>query len=236
MVKRSLVPMYQQMVDDIKQKIQSGEWKENERIMTEAELEEAYAVSRITVRKAINVLAEEGFVTKKQGIGTFVTAEAINRVISNKLLSFTEMCAAEGKTASAEVLSVQWVKADAKVAGYIQVEKNDRVIRIDRVRKADGNPVMVEQTYLSDKYSYVMDEDLTGSLYAILREHGTNPVHAAKTIGICYPTAEEEKILEVEKKQPLLLHSDRVSSETGEPILYSKLIVNPERYKLTILV
>ncbi len=236
MVRRSIVPMYQQMVDDIKQKIQSGEWKENERIMTEAELEEAYAVSRITVRKAINVLAEEGFVTKKQGIGTFVTANAVNRVISNKLLSFTEMCAVEGKEASAEILSVQWVKADAKVAKYIQIEKNDRVIRIDRLRKADGNPVMIEQTYLSEKYGYVMEEDLTGSLYAILRQHGTNPIHASKTIEICYPTAEEQEILGVEKKQPLLLHSDQVSSELGEPILYSKLIVNPERYKLTIII
>lgn len=68
MVKRSLVPMYQQMVDDIKKKIQSGEWKENERIMSEAELEEAYSVSRITVRKAIKVLAEEGFVTDRKSV------------------------------------------------------------------------------------------------------------------------------------------------------------------------
>ena len=228
--------MYQQMVDDIKKKIQSGEWKENDRIMSEAELEEAYSVSRITVRKAIKVLAEDGFVTKKQGIGTFVTANAINRVITNQLQSFSEICHMEGKEPSSEILSVLWVKAEEKIARHFGLVNNEKVICINRVRKADGNPVMIEQTYLPAQYSYVMEENLTGSLYEILRRHGTNPAHASKTIEICYATEEEEEILGVEKRQPLLLHKDLVSDENGEVVLYSKLIVNPERYRLTIIV
>ena len=83
MNKNSIVPMYQQLADTIKEQILSGELQDSDKLMTEAELGEAYHVSRITVRKAINVLAENGYVTKKQGIGTFVTTNKLNRVMKN---------------------------------------------------------------------------------------------------------------------------------------------------------
>lgn len=70
--KNSSVPLYQQLVDEIKSQIDSGILKENDRIMTETELSDAYEVSRITVRKAISVLVDEDYLVKQQGIGTFV--------------------------------------------------------------------------------------------------------------------------------------------------------------------
>ena len=66
--KNSSVPLYQQLVDEIKSQIDSGILKENDRIMTETELSDAYEVSRITVRKAISVLVDEDYLVKQQGI------------------------------------------------------------------------------------------------------------------------------------------------------------------------
>ncbi|MDD3174648.1 MAG: GntR family transcriptional regulator, partial [Herbinix sp.] len=70
--KDSSEPLYKQLVDEIKDQIAKGELKENERIFTELELSEKYDVSRITVRKAVTLLVDEGILVKQHGIGTFV--------------------------------------------------------------------------------------------------------------------------------------------------------------------
>ena len=235
MNKNSIVPMYQQLADTIKEQILSGELQDSDKLMTEAELGEAYHVSRITVRKAINVLAENGYVTKKQGIGTFVTTNKLNRVMKNKILSFTEMCEKKKKKASAEILSVEWEKPSAKVARKLRLKKNEKVLRVVRLRKNDGKVVMWEETCLTVKYGYVAEGNLNGSIYEIIRSHGTEIAHATKEVGICYATEQEAKLLEVEPKQPLLLHHDVVKKKKGEEILYSKLLINSERYTLTII-
>ena len=160
MNKNSIVPMYQQLADTIKEQILSGELQDSDKLMTEAELGENYHVSRITVRKAINVLAENGYVTKKQGIGTFVTTNKLNRVLKNKILSFTEICEAEGKKASAEILAVEWGKASAKVARKLKLQKDENILRIVRLRKNDGKVVMLEETCLPSKYGNITEENL----------------------------------------------------------------------------
>lgn len=234
MNKNSIIPLYQQLADDIKQQIMEGKLKENDKLMTELELSQTYDVSRITVRKAIEILADEGYVTKRQGIGTFVAAKKLNRIM-NKLLSFTEMCENDGKTASTELVSLEWMSASVAISQYLHINENDRVIKIVRIRKSDNEPVMLEENYFSSKYSYLMGEDLTGSIYSILRRHETVPTHAVKTVEICYATKEEAEKLHVKVEQALLLHKDQVMNEEGEVIHYCKLIINPERYKLTIL-
>ena len=79
--KNSSVPLYQQLVDEIKSQIDSGILKENDRIMTETELSDAYEVSRITVRKAISVLVDEDYLVKQQGIGTFVGVKRLTDLL-----------------------------------------------------------------------------------------------------------------------------------------------------------
>ena len=70
-------------MDEIKSQIDSGILKENDRIMTETELSDAYEVSRITVRKAISVLVDEDYLVKQQGIGTFVGVKRLSRSINS---------------------------------------------------------------------------------------------------------------------------------------------------------
>lgn len=236
MNKNSIVPMYQQLADTIKQQILSGELKDSDKLMTEAELGDYYHVSRITVRKAVNILVENGYVTKKQGIGTFVTTNKLNRVIKNEVLSFTEMCETEGKKASAEILSVEWVKAGTKIGRRLSLPKDENVLRVVRLRKMDGMVVMLEETCLPQKYGYIAEENLADSIYAILRSRGTKIVHATKEVGICYATEQEAKLLEVEAKQPLLLQYDTAMDANGEEILCSKLLINSERYTLSIII
>ena len=234
MNKHSATPLYQQLVDSIKEQILSGKIKEGDKLMTEQEFSEAYNVSRITVRKAMEMLSDEGIVVKKQGIGTFVASKKLNRVMES-VLSFTESCERAGHKASAELISLEWKKASVSVAKHLNVEEGEKVLCIRRIRSCDEWKVMLEENYFSKDYSYLLGEDLSSSLYNILRSHGTIPMHAIKTVAICFPTKKEQEELEIPEGQPLLLHHDTAMDEDHNVIHYTRLLVNPEHYTLTII-
>lgn len=234
MNRNSATPLYQQLVDSIKEQIMSGQLKENDKLMTEQEFSDTYNVSRITVRKAIELLADEGIVVKKQGIGTFVASKKVNRVMQG-VMSFSEICERNGSKASAELISLEWKKASVSLAKHLGVKPGEKILCIRRIRSCDEWKVMLEENYFPEKYGYLLGEDLTGSLYKILKNHGENLVHYIKTVAICFPSKQEQEALEVPEGQPLLLHKDTVMDADRNVIHYTKLIVNPEHYTLTII-
>lgn len=227
-------PLYQQLVDSVKAQIRDGILKEDDRLGSEQDISREYNVSRITVRKAFEILADEGYVTKRQGIGTFVSAKKVNNFNEGQARGFTEMCMQDGNVPSSELISVGWVSNVPSISRHLQVPEEDPVLRVLRVRKYDGVPVMVEDGYFPKRFSYLMSEDLCGSTFEIFRKHGTEPTHFSKIVGICYATKFEAQKLEVRERQALLLQKDITYDQNGEVIHYTKLVINPERYKLTI--
>ena len=79
MPENTLVPLYQQIKEDIKSAIERGKYKPQEQIPTEPELSAEYSVSRVTVRRAVEELCSEGYLVKMQGRGTFVSTPRIHR-------------------------------------------------------------------------------------------------------------------------------------------------------------
>lgn len=90
------MPLYKQLFEVIEQQISDGELKEGQQLMTEAELSAEYGVSRITVRKALELLVEDGILVKRQGVGAFVAERKMHRRVEG-IMGFTQNCAAEGK-------------------------------------------------------------------------------------------------------------------------------------------
>lgn len=111
----------------------------------------------------------------------------------------------------------------------------DKVLKIVRVRKNDGRPVMIEESFYPERLGFLMGGNLTGSTYEILRSHGLEPSHGTKTFRICSATAEEAALLETVKNQALLLQKDVVTDQNGEVLHYTKMLINSERYQLTII-
>lgn len=231
--KNSSIPLYQQLVDLIKDQIATGKLKENDRLMTEIELSKVYDVSRITVRKAIELLVDEDILVKCQGVGTFVAGKKLNRIY-NTFMGFTEMCEYDGKKASTVLLKAELVDATVNDIKKLELRDNEKVIRIVRLRKCDDIPVMIEENIFSTKFAYLLAEDLTASLYEILRKHDTIPTQGVKTIDICYANEEEEKNLAVELNSALLLQKDIVYDKDKVPIHLCKTKLNPARYKMTV--
>ena len=102
----NVVPLYQQIKEDIKAAIERGKYKPNEKIPAEPELSAEYSVSRITVRRAVEELCNEGYLVKMQGRGTFVSTPRIHRKMTggNKMESFSETCRKSGMVSGARLL------------------------------------------------------------------------------------------------------------------------------------
>ena len=81
----------------------------------------------------------------------------------------------------------------------------------------------------------LLQSNLTGSTYEVFRQHELVPSHAVRTVEICYATEEEARLLGVEENQPLLLQTEETTDQNHQVLHYSKVVVNSQRYRLTIV-
>ena len=234
LLKHSAQPLYRQLATIIKENIGSGELKLGEQIMTETELSDFYQVSRITVRKGIELLVDEGILMKRPGIGTFVSEQKIQRNVSG-ILGFTANCEQMGKTSSAKLLAAELIPANVVDIETLKLKKNSNIIRILRLRLCDNVPVIIEENRFPQQYAFLLGEDLQGSLYSLLATRGIKMASGKMDIGICSLTEYEAQLLDSESAKPMLLTKVLVCDEDGNPIHYGKNIINMDRYKLTII-
>lgn len=232
--KESSVPLYQQLVNEIKDQIREGMLHVNDRLMTEIELSKEYDISRITVRKAIEILVDEEILVKRQGIGTFVAEKKLNRDIT-MFMGFTQSCHLAGRKAGTKLLTADLVEATPTDMKNLELEEGERIIRIIRLRYCDDMPVIIEENHFSQKYAFLLGRDLNTSLHEILAESNGAPVNGTKSIGICHANEMEQKYLNVELNAALLLTKDMSYDKNGAPVYFSKSVINPERYTLSVV-
>ena len=221
------MPLYQQLANEIKAQIASGELHQNEQLMTEMEMSREYGVSRITVRKALELLVEEDILSKRQGVGAFVTGKKLVRSM-NVMMGFTQTCEANGQKATSRLL---FAGLDVELLG---VKEGEAVLSLRRLRFCDGVPVMVEEVRMQRSFAYLLGEDLTGSLHKLLAENGVKVVKGVKNINIGYATKEESSLLGVGEGAALLLQRDVSYDENGQAVYRSKSVINAERYTCTV--
>ena len=161
---KAAIPLYQQVIDIIKNEINSGAYKAGVRIPNEFELAESYKVGRVTVRRAIEELVQQGYLTKRQGKGTFVNAPKLKRKIRQKddVQSFSDACRVNGMEPGACVISRKILPADSTEAQFFGVPVGTDLICVERVRTADGVPVMLENNiYVYEDNAYLSTAPLS---------------------------------------------------------------------------
>jgi GntR family transcriptional regulator len=206
------LPLYSQIEQNFREMISGGLLKSGDPIPSEWELADLYTVSRLTVRHALDNLARQGWLNRRHGVGTFVANPGVARLAPSKL-SFTEQMRATGRQPGSRQIHVRVNPAAAEVAYYLRIQEEEPVVEIMRVRLADGEPVMLETSYLSQKRFPGLDERLdlsNASLYEYL--------------GVHYQTfvATMNQTLE-----PVLLSkSDAayLNAEAGTPAMYSEVV------------
>jgi len=131
------LPLYYQLMHELRLRIERGEWKPGDLFPPERELSETYGVSRMTVRQALAELVNDGLLRRDQGRGTFVAKPKLRKRLF-RLTSFTEDMRARGKQPGARVLRAEMALAKPKVAEMLQTGPEQLVAVIERLRLADG--------------------------------------------------------------------------------------------------
>ena len=229
----SFSPLYHQLMQRIRGDIERGVYPTGSRIPPEHELEKLYQVSRVTVRRALSELTSEGLLERKQGKGTFVATPRGGLPLKN-LHSFHDSCKLNRVKPSIDVIHVRETEAGAEAAEGLNISRGSRVLEILRVCRADGVPVVLERNHFSMAYAWLQDQDLSGSLYNILREYGVEPKLALDDVSIRFAGEEEAKLLETEAGVPLIRLHEVIYDQRGRPLHTNIQLIRGERFVFTI--
>jgi GntR family transcriptional regulator len=232
-IKDSANPLYKQISAGIRADIEDGTYPIDSKIPSEEELCALYDVSRITVRKALEELAEEGLLVRRQGKGTFVSVPQVD-VDVKPITSFHDACRAVGKVPSTKVLSARTVKPSKEDMLELNAPADARVVEIDRVRYADGEPVILERNHFPSVYSYLLESDLSGSLYNLLRAYGIEPSKASHDVSLISADENKSTLLCVEVGSPLLFLYEVIYDQKGRPLHISHQYIRGDKFTLKI--
>lgn len=231
-----ITPLYQQVKEDIKSAIEQGRYKTNEKIPSEPELSAEYSVSRITLRRAVEELCNEGYLVKKQGQGTFVSTPRIHRKMAggNRMESFTKTCQNYGMRAGARLLSRQIVPVRQDEREFFGLDPDELLVYIERLRTADGLPIFLENQFFPYKeFRGLMEENLNDvSLFETIEQiSGRRPVDSSRrTLEIARASVEQAQKLGVSLGEPLMYLNSYFTDQDRKPLCIGRQYYIGSRY------
>ncbi len=229
------IPAYKQMYASLKKDIQEGKYVPGSFLPTEAELERIYGVSRTTVRRAVGILTNEGYLIVTQGRGTQVQEISTSQHL-NKITSFTETLRQRGYQVSTQGLDLQKVLAPDHIRDVLSLKEGELVYHVQRVQCADGRPVCIMEDYLAAAQvpDFALKSNGCVSIYACLEEeYGLFLKDAVERISAVGASFTQSQILRIPVGAPLL-HSRRIANAEHGALVYSSLYVIAERYEYEI--
>ncbi len=228
--------LYLQVIDRIKQDIEKGIYKEKEKLPSEFDLAKLLGVSRATLREALRILEEENVIIRRHGVGTFVNAKPLFSSGIEQLSSVTSMIVQAGMKPGTIFLSSGTVSATEEDVRHFHCSREDEIVVIERVRTANGEPVVycvdkVPNKYLPETFSH--EEE---SIFNILEEEAHRKITYAITK--IEPIGYHERIspiLQCEPETALLILKQMHFDEMDEPILYSINYFRADKFSFHVL-
>lgn len=232
--RRQGISLYYQVAEVLREKILSGEWRPGDQIPTEDELCQLFQVSRTTVRYALSTLVSEGLIFRKQGQGTYVAEPTLEQG-SPQLLGFTEEMTQKGAHPGSRVLAVERVSASEKVAEKLHLQVGEFVIMIKRLRLVNNEPIGIQTAYVPfNLCPELLNEDLSGSLYALLeRKYQIHLCSAKDTYYVGMLKKEEAELLEVPPGSAAFVVERITVTPDGTPVEYVRSFMRGDRYKVS---
>ena len=229
-------PMYRQIAEALREKINEGELKPGDALPTESSLQEAFNVSRVTVRQALKLLTEEQIVESIQGSGTYVKEERVNYDIY-QLTGFYEKLADRNVDTHSEVSIFEVLKADAKLAEKLNLSHDDKVWHVKRVRFIKQKPVNLEETWMP----LAMFPDLTWEVMENSKYHYVEQIkklvidRSEQELVPIMPSEEAIAALSLDPAKPILEKVSRGFLKDGRVFEYSRNVFNTDDYKFTLV-
>jgi GntR family transcriptional regulator len=226
-------PLYRQIKDLLLEGLRGGEWRPGESIPSEIELAARFRVSQGTVRKAIDELAAENLLVRRQGKGTFVATHGEPQV-RFRFLRLTPD-SGEAVAAERELLEFRRARASAELARVLELKAGEPVIMLKRRIAFDGSPVLLEEVWLpGNRFKGITAAAITdhqGALYNLFEtDFGTRMVRAEERLKAVSADAAAAELLGVEPGHALL-QVERLSFTYGDtPVEWRKGVYKTDRH------
>lgn len=202
----TIVPLHERVRLQLAGDIVTGVVPRGARLPSERELCVRFAISRVTLRRALNRLASEGLITSSQGRGWYVSTERVSEP-ANVLMSFSAMARSQRLTPSSKVLKHQVRSADLDEAEQLGIAPGAQILDLHRLRLLDDLPVAIDRSRVPVALApAIADHDFTdGSLYDALTEAGVAPHRADYSVEALPADNYQAAMLDLQPGKPLLV-------------------------------
>lgn len=231
---RNDVPAYQRIQGTIRLEIDSGRLRPGDAVPSERELARIHRVSLMTARHALASMEQDGVVERRRGVGTFVSTP---RIHFNKLMSYTEQMTSRNLSAASQVLFAKIVEDGEEATARLSLPPKSRIIKIERLRHAAGEPFALEICHLSaGQFPGLLDAPLDHeSLFAVLkRNYKVELGYADEEVDATAADPRTADLLEISRREPLLRIRQVIYSNKGTAILYVIGLYRSDRHNLVI--
>lgn len=221
-------PLYLQLARSLREHISSGGIDPGSALPSERDLSEMAGMSRVTVRKGIEQLIDEGVLVRKQGSGTFVARRI--ETPGGKLSSFSDDTRSRGEAPGVVWINRTYAQPTEEEAAALEVSATARVARLGRVRLAGGEPLAIEHAVIPAQFLPDLDA-LGDSLYQALDRYGFRPTTGTQRVRASLATPTEAGILCV-KQNSEVLRIERVTRiPDGRIVEFTRSVYRGDRYE-----
>lgn len=227
------LPLYYQLKEIIINLIKDGVYAEDTAIPTEFELIKKYEISRTTVRQALNELVNEGVLYKKKGIGTFVASQKQQDLhdndINQSLYKLSRIINQNGYVCRKEFLEVGEMVATPEISEHLGINIGDPIWYLDRIHYAEHKPSSFTRSYVRKEFLKNLDKDgkkAAAHFYQYLRDNGYKVSTVTEKFIPGFADKNARKVLEIDKKTPILIIEITGSAEDGTVIEYTVSITD----------
>ncbi|MEG0381304.1 MAG: GntR family transcriptional regulator, partial [Kurthia sp.] len=229
--------LYLQVIDRLKSDIDKEIYRENEKLPSEFELSKTLGVSRATLREALRLLEEENIIVRRHGVGTFVNPKPLFTSGIEHLSSISSMIESAGMVPGTIFMSAQEEKVTEEDIERFQADIDDNVVTIERVRTADGEPVVycVDRVLASLLPSEFL-KNQTVSIFSALEQTGN--IRVAYAVTYIDPVGYHELVSPILKCGPesaLLVLKQLHYDENDRVVLYSKNYFRADKFSFHVV-
>jgi GntR family transcriptional regulator len=220
---------YQQIAEELRGRVGRGDLAAGRLLPSESELAAAYAASRVTIRKALEVLREEGLVDSRQGFGWFAAVDPLRQSLG-RLGTIEGQLAASGVRSARRILDFRFVRAPARARAVLGV---DRVLEVRRCNLADDEPFALVTVWCPEHLGAALSRDDVerAPFYELLDvELGG----AVQTIGAAAASAADAEILQIPVGSPVLRCERVTSTPDGTAVLLSEHVFPAHRTEFVV--
>lgn len=229
-------PLYFQVKESLMNKINDHVFRVGELIPSETELQEEYNVSRITIRRAVRDLVQEGYLKTQQGKGTFVSRPKASQQL-NLITSWAETMTNLGMHPKTKHIQFSEVSAPMKIVKLLNMQLGEKVYKIERLRYADDEPVCWMINYLNPQFvPELLTKGLIGeSLYETLeKRYNITLSMAVETVEAIAAKGKEASLLNIRRGSPLLHVTRTTYDADGIPVEVVMASSKADKYAYTV--